>query len=370
MKRVCVVITARPSYSRIKSALVALRARSDVHLQIVAAASAVVTRFGRVVDQIRADGFEVDAEVSSVVEQDTLGNSALSTGLLTMQLAGTFERLKPDVVVTIADRHETLATAIAASYQHIPLCHVQGGEVTGSIDDKVRNSITQLADIHCVATEVAAMRVQRKIAQGHTSNGVLYTPTLQPINASIHVTGCPSIDLAAEALRLGPSKKSGVIVLQHSVTDEADQAAAQMRATIEAVGTDAMYFWPGEDAGGSAMAKELRLAGIKPIRSLPPLEFLRLLLGCEVLVGNSSVGIRECSFLGVPVVNIGTRQQGRERGRNVVEVLQHDPDALRTAVRWATDPRYEVIRSTLYGDGHAGERIAAVLAGKAKEAAA
>lgn len=355
MRKVCVVITARPSYSRIKSALVALRSRPDVQLQIVAAASALVTRFGRVVDQIRADGFEVAAEVSSVVEQDTLANSALSTGLLTMQLAGTFERLRPNVVVTIADRHETLATAIAASYQHIPLCHVQGGEVTGSIDDKVRNAVTQLADTHCVATAQAAERVL--LMQGAVGWDL----------HNVHVTGCPSIDLAAEALRLGPLPAPDVIVLQHPVTDEADQAGAQMRATIEAVGPDALYFWPGEDAGGSAMAKELRMAGIHPVRSLPPLDFLRTLLGCKVLVGNSSVGIRECSFLGVPVVNIGTRQRGRERAGNVQDV-PYGADAIRAGL--AMTRGYATHRSTLYGDGHAGERIAAILAGKAEEAAA
>lgn len=353
MRKVCVVITARPSYSRIKSALVALRARGSAPL-IVAAASALVTRFGRVVDQIRADGFEVAAEVSSVVEEDTLANSAVSTGLLAVQLAGTFERLRPDVVVTIADRHETLATAMAAAYQHIPLCHIQGGEVTGSIDDKVRNAVTQLADVHCVATEKAASRVAR----------------MRPKDG-VFVTGCPSIDLAAEALRLGPLPSRPVIVLQHPVTNETEQAADQMRATVEAVGPDALYFWPGEDAGGSAMAKVLRLAGISPVRNMAPLDFLRTLLGAQVLVGNSSVGIRECSFLGVPVVNIGTRQEGRERGPNVIEV-GHDSDEILDALLWWCDTDNPRPRpSTLYGDGHAGERIADVLIhGEVRRAAA
>jgi UDP-hydrolysing UDP-N-acetyl-D-glucosamine 2-epimerase len=354
MKRVCVVITARPSYSRVKSVLTALQARSDVTLQIICAASAVVTRFGRVADQIKADDFRVDAEVSSVVEDDTLCNSAISTGLLLTQLAGAFTRLEPDVVVTIADRHETLATAIAASYQHIPLCHIQGGEVTGSIDDKVRNAVTQLADIHCVATDHARYLLE----DWHNVRG------------DVHLTGCPSIDLAAEALKLGPKRVADVVVLQHPVTGE--DAGPQMRATIEAVGTSALYFWPGEDAGGSAMAKELRLAGIKPVRNLPPLEFLRVLLGAQVLVGNSSVGIRECSFLGVPVVNIGTRQQGRERAGNATDV-PHDSYGIARGIelarQWMKDhPKRQ--QSHLYGDGHAGERIAAILAGKAEEAAA
>lgn len=352
MRRVLVVITARPSYSRIKSALVALKARPDVELLIVAAASALVTRYGRIVDQIRADGFEVAAEVSSVVDGDTLADSVLSTGLLLTQLSGTFARLKPDVVVTIADRHETIATAIAASYQHIPLVHIQGGELTGSIDNKVRHAVSQLADYHCVSTQAAGERVRARRPK-----------------AVVEVTGCPSIDLALEASRLGPLGDPGIVVLQHAVTFEPD-SAAQMRATLSALrGLRVTYFWPGEDAGGAAMAKEMRMAGLEPIRNLPPVDFLRTLMAASCLVGNSSAGIRECSFLGVPVVNIGTRQANRERGPNVVDV-SHDPADIWQAVisQRARGTCYP--RSTLYGDGHAGERIAGLLAGEEAEAVA
>ena len=353
MKRVCVVITARPSYSRVYSVLKALRARHDVKLQVIAAASALVTRYGRIVDQIRADGFEVSAEIPSVVEPDGLRESAVSTGLLLSQMAGILGALKPDVVVTVADRHETIATAIATAYQHIPLCHLLGGEQTGSIDDKVRHAITQLADIHCVATVQAGERV-KQMSEG----------------ATVHVTGCPSIDLAAEALRLGPLPCSDVVVLQHSVTNEADQAGEQMRQTIEALrGMDVTWFWPGEDAGGQAMVKEMRLAGLHPIRNKPPIEFLRMLLGCKVLVGNSSVGIRECSFLGVPVVDIGSRQNDRELRGNVLRSrTPHDSQAIRKVVDdWLGPPARVTPRSTLYGDGYAGQRIAAILAERAVE---
>jgi UDP-hydrolysing UDP-N-acetyl-D-glucosamine 2-epimerase len=366
VKRIAVVVTARPSYSRIRSALAALRSRGDVEVFVIAGASAVVTRYGRIADQIHRDGFLVAEEVSSVVEDDTLANSALSTGLLLSQLAGAFKRLRPDVVVSIADRHETLATAIAASYQHIPLCHIQGGEVTGSIDDRVRNAVTQLADVHCVASNDAAARVNR----------------MRP-GAEIHVTGCPSIDLAAEAVRLGPlgtqhmdvmpavCRDPFVVVLQHPVTSEAAVASAQMEATVSALeGINAVYFWPGEDAGGAAMSKALRLAGVQPVlRNLPPLDFLRLLLASECLVGNSSVGIRECSFLSVPVVNVGSRQEGRQRSVNVIDV-DHDPEHIRQAVEQAKRFKGRLHRSVIYGDGHAGERIAAVLASERKREAA
>ena len=295
---------------------------------------------------MRADGLDIAAEVPAVVDGGGTRESVMATGLLAMQLGPLLASLKPDCCVTIADRHETLATAIAAAYQHIPLCHIQGGEVSGSIDDKVRNAVTQLADLHLVATEAARQRVAKALfANG---DGILR------LGRVVQVTGCPSIDLAAEAVRLGPIHRADVIVLQHPVTGEVDQAGEQMRQTIRAVGTDALYFWPGEDAGADDMSKALRLAGIKSVRNLEPVEFLRVLLGAKVLVGNSSVGIRECSYLGVMAINIGTRQAGRERGPNV-----YDVDRLGLE-NWPTHDLGGQ-RSTLYGDGHAGKRIAEAL---------
>jgi UDP-hydrolysing UDP-N-acetyl-D-glucosamine 2-epimerase len=345
VKRIAVAITARPSYSRIKTALLALR-DAGADLQIIAAASALTWRHGRVVDVIRADGLPVAAEIPSVVDGGGTRESVVSTGLLAIQLGTTLSELKPDCVISIADRHETLATAIAAAYQHIPLAHIQGGEVSGSIDDKVRNAVTQLADLHLVATKRAAERVFDMRGDGLE-------------NCRIVVTGCPSIDLAAEAVRLGPIHRADIVVLQHPVTGEVDQAGEQMRQTIEAVGTDALYFWPGEDAGADDMSKALRLAGIKPVRNLEPVEFLRVLLGAKVLVGNSSVGIRECSYLGVPVVNIGTRQQGRECGPNVLDTLP--VSTVIAAGIEAQIARKGYPESHLYGDGHAGKRIAEAL---------
>jgi UDP-hydrolysing UDP-N-acetyl-D-glucosamine 2-epimerase len=329
--------------------LTALQKRDDTELQVVAAASALTWRHGRVVDHIRADGFTDNlVEIPCVVEGGGTRESVISTGLLMTQMPAILRQLDPDVVVTIADRHETIATAVCASYQNIPLCHIQGGEVSGSIDDKVRDAVTQLASIHCVATEQAAQNV--RLARGAM--------------ADIHVTGCPSIDLAREALELGPLPGHDVVVLQHPVTDEVDQAGAQIRETIQALeGMDVLWFWPGEDAGADAMSKEMRLAGLRPVRNLPPLAFLRTLLGSGVLVGNSSVGIRECSYLGVPVVNIGTRQRGRERGPNVHDVA-HYAEEIRFEVRRLTRALAmppPTNRSNLYGDGHAGERIAEIL---------
>ncbi|HYE66839.1 MAG TPA: UDP-N-acetylglucosamine 2-epimerase, partial [Pyrinomonadaceae bacterium] len=183
-RKVCVVVTARPSYSRIKTALKAIQAHPDLELQLVVAASALLDRYGMAVHYIEEDGFEIAARVYMVLEGENLTTMAKTTGLGLLELATVLDNLKPDIVVTIADRYETLATAVAASYMNIPVAHVQGGEVTGSIDERVRHAVTKLSDIHFVTTKKAAERV---IRMGEDP-------------ATVFVTGCPSIDLAADIL--------------------------------------------------------------------------------------------------------------------------------------------------------------------------
>src|SRR5262245_13783472 len=357
--RIACVVTARPSWSRVRTALRACRERG-IEVHVIAAASACVWKYGKVADLIRDEGYPV-TEVSAVVEGTSGRTAAISTGVLLTQLPLALETLRPELVITIADRHETIATALAARNLGIPLLHLLGGERSGSIDDRIRDAVTALADIHCVANQSAWEAVQRirgsivrrmgDILQAEEGHG-------------IHITGCPSVDLARQALELGPltEERGYVVVLQHPVTEEADQAAAQMRATIEGVkrtGLPVKWFWPGEDAGADAMAKELRMAGCEPTRNLEGVDFLRLLLGARCIVGNSSVAIRECSFLGVPAVNVGSRQKGRQRGGNVVSV---EP-AAQAIEGWVRALDREVIkRSDLYGDGHAGERVAQVIA--------
>src|SRR6201988_3643678 len=183
-RKVCVVVTARPSYSRIKTALLAIKKHPKLELQLVVAASALLDRYGTAIQYMQEDGFSIAARVYSVLEGENPTAMAKTTGIGMLELATVFDNLKPDVVVTIADRYETLATAVAASYMNIPVAHIQGGEVTGSIDEKVRHAVTKLADLHLVATAGAGERVER---MGEESRKVF-------------VTGCPSIDLAAEIL--------------------------------------------------------------------------------------------------------------------------------------------------------------------------
>jgi UDP-hydrolysing UDP-N-acetyl-D-glucosamine 2-epimerase len=370
-KKICVVVTARPSYSRIRTALKAIDDHPELELQLVVAASALLDRYGSAIQSIERDGFPIQARVYMVLEGENLVTSAKSTGIGLSELATVFDNIEPDAVVTIADRYETLATAVAASYMNIPLVHVQGGEVTGSIDEKVRHSVTKLSNLHLVSTQLAAERV-RKLGEDPET---------------VHVTGCPSIDIAAEvagdpAMDFDPFTKYGgvgpttdlsngyVVVMQHPVTTEYEEARHQVEETLYAVkdfSLPVLWFWPNVDAGSDGTSKGIRVFREKEnprnfhlFRNMFPEDFLRLLCASTAIVGNSSVAIRECSYLGVPAVNIGTRQMGRERGHNVIDV-GHDrkeiADAVATHIK-----RGKPKRDLLYGDGKAGVRIADCLA--------
>ena len=371
LKKICVVVTARPSYSRIKTALTAIKNHKDLELQLVIAGSALLGRYGNAIDFIENDGFKVTEKVFMVLEGENPTSMAKTTGLGVMELANVFYKLQPDAVVTIADRFETIATSIAASYQNIPLIHIQGGEVTGNIDEKVRHANTKLADIHLVASEQAKERV---IKMGENPSMVFNT-------------GCPSIDLAKavkdnSVLNFNPLNKYGgvgeqikwengyLVVMQHPVTTEYNSAREDVFKTLEAINElniPTFWFWPNVDAGSDGTSNGIRTfrETVKPknihfFKNMEPEDFLRLLSNCKCLIGNSSVGIRECSYLGVPVVNIGTRQNRRQRGNNVVDV-SYDKEQIKNAINNRLNAN-NIYSETIYGDGNSGKKIAEILA--------
>jgi len=309
----------------------AIEAHPDLEMQLVVGASALLDRYGNTVRYIEEDGFKIASRVYMVLEGENLTAMAKTTGIGLLELSTVFYNLRPDVILTIADRYETLASAIAASYMNIPVAHIQGGEVTGSIDEKVRHAVTKLSDVHFVATQKAGERVKRMGENPDT----------------VFVTGCPSIDLAAQILddpklNFDPFVKYGgvgataalsdgyIVVMQHPVTTEYELARQHVTETlygIRDVGLPILWFWPNVDAGSDETSRGIRIFreredanGFHFFKNMEPIDFLRLVHNCSCLVGNSSAGIREGSFLGAPVVNIGSRQAGRERGQNVIDV--------------------------------------------------
>jgi UDP-hydrolysing UDP-N-acetyl-D-glucosamine 2-epimerase len=351
VRRVCVAIGSRANYGSLKAVMRAVALRRDLELQVLAFASAITDDYGSTWRRMKDDGFPVTALRASFCSGKTKEAMATTAGLALLQHPNTFGFLGSEVVVVCGDRHEVLGCAAAAAYASIPVAHTMGGEVSGTLDEGVRHAISKLATIHFPATRRAAVRL---MAMGEDP-------------ANIHVVGCPRIDTVKAGLAsFDWPQQNFLMVSQHPVTTEADKAGEQILTTLEAVhklGLVTHLFWPNCDAGSEEIDREIRRAKYQfsTHRKMGPEEYSRLMAQTACLVGNSSSGIREGAWLGTPVVNVGSRQAGRERGKNVIDV-EHNVEAIETAIRWQiAHGRYE--QNTLYGDGYSGERIAEVLAG-------
>jgi len=324
-----------------------------------------------VVNLMERDGFKLSARVYMLVEGETPATMAKSTGLGLMELPTIFEQLEPGMVLTIGDRFETMATTLAAAYMNIPLAHTMGGEVSGTIDESIRHAVTKFAHIHFPACSEARDRIVK----------------LGERPEDVHLVGCPRIDLVAEVLErdlngLGPDlfaegvggafdlDQPFLILSQHSVTTEYGEGERQITETLKAVHklrVNTIALWPNADAGAEDVARGMRKfrekyddSRIHFFKNLPTNVYISLMRRTVCLIGNSSSAIREGAFIGTPAINIGTRQTMRQRGSNIVDV-DHNRGAITDAIvqqmehgPYSSEP--------IYGDGHAGERIADVLA--------
>lgn len=370
MRKICVVVASRANYGRVKYLLKAIEAHPGLELQLIVGASTLLQRFGPAIDVIRRDGFKPLRSIYYVVEGETLSTQAKSTGLGIVELSTAFEDLMPDVVVTVADRFETMATAIAATYLNITLAHLQGGEVSGNIDDRVRHAITKLADLHFVASEESRRRV---IAMGEHPNFIFNY-------------GCPSIDvlkhedlsISNEAMNryLGVGhpidwSKPYVLVVQHPVTTSYGSGLSQIIETLDAVNEfkdlQKVVLWPNVDAGSDDISKGIRHfrefhmdAPIYYYKNFSPEDYARVLNNALCCVGNSSSFLREGAFLGTPAVIVGDRQEGREHGPNVV-YADYDRKAIAGKIAHQIGHgRYTSV--PIFGQGSAGVKIAEQLA--------
>lgn len=370
VKNVCVVIASRANYGRLKSVIKAVKEHPRLNLQLVAGASALLSRFGNVKKIMQDDGFEIDAEVNFIMEGATPLTMAKSTGIGLMELPTIFNILKPDIVLTHADRFETISTAIAATYMNIPLAHTQGGELTGSIDESVRHAITKMSHIHFPATEMSRKRI---ISMGENPEFVFKT-------------GCPSLDMISKTPEKIPAdffeqvggtgeplnpEKPYILVLQHPVTTEYGSGRLQITQTLMALQglrMQTFMMWPNPDAGSEDVAKGIRIfrehnrniKNMQFVKNLPVEDYALLLKNASCVIGNTSSGLREASFFGTPAVNIGSRQQLRERDKNVVDATYDYREIMKAARAQIEKRRYP--SSSLYGDGKAGKKIAEILA--------
>ncbi|MFT3714007.1 MAG: UDP-N-acetylglucosamine 2-epimerase [Archangium sp.] len=348
-RKVCVVLTDRANYGRLKPVMAAIRGHAGLELQVLSGGTMSSERHGRPVDLVRADGFHVDGEVASDVEGATPLSMAHSVGLGVRVFADELHRLSPHIVLLVGDRFGTLSAALAAAYLNLCIVHLQGGEVSGSIDESARHCISKLAHFHYPATQRAADTLVRMGERKDTILGI----------------GCPSSDLVTQLAHTAPgqsrrgkeAKGEFLLLVFHPVTTEYHETREQLRAILSAIddlSIKTIALAPNVDAGANEILREFADKSKTPgdltlISNLPPEEYLDLLARCSCAIGNSSSFIREGSLLGTPAVVVGTRQQSREHGENVLfaePLREHILAAIRSQLRHG-----RFAPNSIYGDG-------------------
>lgn len=365
-RKIAVVLVDRANYGRLKPVMSAMRTEPQLKMQVICAGTMVLERFGSPVRIVEQDGFDVESQIYIELEGSTPTTMAKSVGFAVIEFASEFQRLKPDMVLIIGDRYEALAAALAAAYMNICIAHIQGGEVSGSIDESARHCISKLAQFHFPSTQQSADYLVR---MGERSDTVFFV-------------GCPSGDIALQLDRKLPAdvfskgvgghidpQKPYLLVVFHPVTTEygleKDETLQLLRALAD-LAMPTVWLWPNIDAGSDHVSKTIRsfrevhnATWLHLIKNFPPEEYLKVLANAACAIGNSSSFVRDSSFLGTPVVLVGDRQQGREIAQNVLPVAPETNAILDAAKRQLANGRYAP--SNLYGDGVASERIASLL---------
>src|SRR5262245_33708784 len=367
-RKVCVVLVDRANYGRLKPVMQRIQAHPKLELQVVATRTMVLERFHQPVDVVRRDGFNVDGSIYIELEGSTPATMAKSLGFGVVEFASEFQRLKPDIVLVIGDRYEALAAVIAAAYMNICVAHVQGGEVSGSIDESTRHAITKFAHFHFPSTERSAAYL---IRMGENPETILSV-------------GCPSSDIARTLdMTLLPdtvnrtgsgawvdTSKPFLLVAFHPTTTEYGDERRHIEEILHAlrkVERPSILLWPNIDAGADHISKAIRVfrdqerpSWLRVLTNLDPESYLNALSNTACAVGNSSSFVRDASYFGTPVVLVGNRQEGREADTHVMSVEPVASEIIVAIDRQVAHGRYAA--SALYGDGHVAERIAEALA--------
>jgi UDP-hydrolysing UDP-N-acetyl-D-glucosamine 2-epimerase len=374
MKRnICVFISNRANYSSIKCVLQKIKINKKLNLQLILGSGAILDKYGHVSTLIKKDGFNSNFELNILVQGSTPETMTKTAGLALIELSTIIKKIKPDIAIVVGDRYENMSFAMAAAYMNIKIIHTMGGEVSGTIDESIRHAITKFSHIHFTASKDAYQRV---IKMGENPKNVFQV-------------GCPRIDLVKQVLKkkinLSNIFESGVgekfdinkpflIVSQHPVTTEYKYANQQILETLKALNKTnlpAIVLWPNPDAGSEDIARGIRrwreLGLAKKMHFFKNIEiekYIHLLNKTVCLVGNSSSGIREGAFIGVPVVNIGTRQNKRLRGKNVIDVNCNHKDIFRAILKQIKIKKYK--KENIYGSGNASKKIVDILIKKSE----
>jgi UDP-hydrolysing UDP-N-acetyl-D-glucosamine 2-epimerase len=366
-RKIAVILVDRANYGRMQPVMQALRNEPSLEMSVICSGSMLLERFGRAVDTVRKDGFTVDSEIYIEIEGSIPTTMAKSVGFAVIEFASEFQRIKPDIVLMIGDRYEAFAAATAASFMNLCIAHIQGGEVSGSIDESTRHCITKLAHYHFPATKRSADYIVRMGEDPST----------------VFTVGCPSGDIALSLDQGVPSElltdtgvggeidlsKPYLLVLYHPVTTNFGQEAeetSQLLAALHELQMQTIWLWPNIDAGGDNVSKVLRkyrehnpAQWLRLFKNFSPTDFLKVMAHSACAIGNSSSFIRDSSFIGTPVVMVGDRQEGREIADNVLRVKPEKNAILQGIQHQLAHGAYASNR--LYGEGDAGQKIAKTL---------
>ena len=364
-RRIAVVTTSRADYGHLYWLLHDLNAHPAVDLKIVAFGPHLSPEFGRTVEEIERDGFSVDETVECLLSSDTDVGMAKTLGLATLGLADTLSRLRPHVLVVIADRYEMLAAAAVALTLRIPIAHIEGGELSeGAIDDAARNALTKLSHLHFTTTERARHRV---LAMGEEPWRVHRVGALSLDHLTRGTLQSPAV--VAARLQIALNTKL-ILVACHPETLQRDTTAYADAVfdALDRLSHQMVLCFPNADAGSRSLIDRARLFcasrfNARLVTNLPAPEYWSLLRVADILIGNSSSGVMEAASLHKPAINVGIRQQGREHADNVLNVPA-DADAIVAAINRALAPEFQRLVDAVenpYGDGRAAERIVRVL---------
>ena len=371
-KKITVFIGSRANYSSIKSLMIAIRDNDKYILDVIVSVSANLYRFGNVTELIKKDGFKISFSFNNMIEGSRPVSMAKTTGLCLLDVSNALDVLNPDYIIVVGDRYEMMAPTIAAAYMNIKIIHTMGGEVTGTIDESIRHAITKFSHIHFASNEDAKQRI---IKLGENENFVFNI-------------GCPRIDLVSKELKKESSRilsklfkeNKGVgipfdlsspfiLVSQHPVTTENDSASFQIEQTLKALEhlkINTIMLWPNSDVGSDDISKAIRKfrenednSFLYLFKNLPINLYIHLMNTAACLVGNSSSGIREGAYIGTPVVNIGSRQNNRISGQNVLNCEPNHIEIINAIKDRVNSGKFE--QENIYGVGNAAEKAIKII---------
>lgn len=361
MKTICVALTNRTNYSKLKSVLLQLRSHPGISVRLVLSSTILLERYGNSYEDLLRDGFEIDKKIDCVLMNDSHESMAKTTGLSVVEHASYFAWRKPDMLLIVGDRFDMLGPAVSASMMNIPMAHIQGGELSGTIDNVVRDIITKFASLHFVATDASARNLERfGIDPGLVFNfGCPAVEYISKLPVGTHFDAKRLHKKFKREIDVRPGEKYFLVMAHPDTTNRHDVNMDMVMRTVDKFGVKAFVFYPNVDAHNSeivsSIARYKNHDKFYMVRHMPLEDFVHTMAHASCMIGNSSSGIREAASFGTPVINVGFRQSGRERNENTIDIGDQY-ETLESAIAAHMNHRFE--RRNIYLQPDCSRQIA------------